>query len=363
MTRTTKPKTETFLPSYTPSTKPLDNRPKRFKARIVGQLIKGALLYLRPKKKDSDPLQEKTHFQPNTPLHNRTTTKTTPSTPISYQLCVEAPPPTSIQEKRQILIDASIAAYPYHQSTKNIAEAGNIGAISATPEEWVPLSTLTGELAKKTGLSVDSKTNCLYDKKTGLTAHLLKQPSTNEIRLVFGGTTSGLHSGGLLKRYLISNPKFTLKQWHSNIKNALGLGIPKNFTQAKMLTENLTTMLDSNGDFKDYHLVLSGHSKGGAEAIYAALSQKQPLEAKVFSCAELHQKLVNDIPKENLHQACSLVKGINIKGDMIPNMRKILPTKLHAMGTYITLPCAHFYNIERHDSFVKHIRYFAEGAP
>lgn len=299
---------------------------------------------------------------PEKTLKSRSIKHTPADIPINVMPFEEIPPPKSTEEKRQMVIDAEIAAYPYHRSTKAISEAGNIGPVSATPPTWKPVTDLIKDLALATKLTPDVEKGFLYDKKTGLTAYILQQPDTKEIRLVFGGTTSGLHTGGLAKRSLLSNRKFTLLQWRSNIRNALGFRSPKNFEQAKQLTTELKQLLDKTPHYKSSHLVLSGHSKGGAEAIYAALSQKEPLEARVFSCAELHQKLVKNIPTENLKQACRLVKGVNIKGDLVPNMRKLLPTKLRALGSFITLRPAHRYNLERHDSFVKHIRYFAENS-
>ena len=265
-------------------------------------------------------------------------------------------------EKKQLAIDAEIAAYAYHRSTEKIAEAFNTGTISVTPSQWTPVTDILEDLAAQTGLSVDTENGYLYDESTGLTAYLLQSPASEgnkEIRLIFGGTTSGKKTGGLARRF-ICNGKFTLAQWKSNIQNALGLKIPGNFEQAKELTARVSERLKTHPEYEGSKLILTGHSKGGAEATYAALSQDAPLEARVFSSAELHQKLLDTISRENLGQAKDLVTAVNIKGDRIPKMRTVLRTNIHSVGSTVTLPPAHAYNIERHDTFTKHIRFFAE---
>ena len=271
--------------------------------------------------------------------------------------------PGTAEEKRQLAIDAEIAAYPYHRSAEKIAEAAAINQDSedASPN-WSPVTDLIDDLAEKTGLSADKEKGYLYDESTGLTAYLLQDAASGDnqdIRLAFGGTTSGHETGGLGKRSW-ANRKFSAAQWKSNIQNALGLKIPGNFQQAKELTAAVSEGLKAHPQYGDSKLTLTGHSKGGAEAAYAALSQATPLEAKIFSSAELHQKLLDTIPEENLNQASGLITGANIKGDFVPNMRKILPTNIHPVGSTVTLPPAHAYNLERHDTFAKHIRHFAK---
>ena len=279
-------------------------------------------------------------------------------------LFAEKESPRTAEEKRQLAIDAEIAAYPYHRSAKKIAEAAAINQSPAdTSPNWGPVTDFIEDLAGKTGLSADKEKGYLYDESTGLTAYLLQDAESmdnKDIRLVFGGTTSGHKTGGLLKRFL-ANLKFSYAQWKSNIQNALGLKIPANFQQAKDLTAAVVESLRAHPQYGDSQLTLSGHSKGGAEAAYAALSQTTPLEARIFSSAELHRKLLDTIPQENLNQATDLITGTNIKGDFIPNMRKILPTDIHPIGSTVTLPPAHAYNMERHDTFTKHIRHFAEA--
>ena len=361
MDPTTK-KPDTHLPPPIPNPN-LDKTPHRNKLMRAVSFVGTTIQSLQRKSKNYTRFINESGFVKTLSpkkLAERTVKQSHAALPIKMQPCIEVSPPATPQEKKQMLTEAEIAAFPYHRSLEAISEAGNIDPVSAIPNKWEVLPEFIDELASRTGLTADKENGFLYDKKTGLTAYLLHQPGTKEVRLVFGGTTSGLKTGGLAKRSLIANPKFTLVQWGSNIRNALGMKSPKNFDQAKELTGQLKTLLKDSPEHKDCHLVLSGHSKGGAEATYAALSQDPPLEARVFSCAELHQRLVNDIPTKNLKRASELVSVVNIKADIIPNMRTMLPTKLRAIGSITTLKAAHFYNVERHDSFAKHIRHFAE---
>ncbi len=354
--------TKTYLPSENSNSDILKSKGSS-KWQKALQIVKHPISYMRQKTSSCDiqvntyePLNEKKE----TKLSDRTITPYIANLPATIVPFAEISPPDSIEEKRQMAVEASISAYAYHRSTEKISDAGNIQSVTATPDEWGVSTEFINELAEKTGLTPDKEKGMLYDKKTGLVAYILQQKNSNEMRLVFGGTTSGLHTGGLLKRTFVSNPKFTLRQWKSNIQNALGMKSPKNFEQAKQLTSTLKKTLDESPHHQKTHLVLSGHSKGGAEATYAALSQNEPLEARVFSSAELHQQLINQIPTTNLKQACEKVVCVNIKGDMVPNMSKVLPTQLKSVGSCINLKPAHFYNVERHDSYVKHVRYFAE---
>ena len=193
---------------------------------------------------------------------------------------MKSKPPATPQALRAMAIDAQLAAYPYHRSLEKIQEAAKIHR----PEKednaghWQPSSKLAAEIASDAGLTISTdEPGFLYDRKSGLTAYVLHNPDQNEVRLVFGGTTSGLKAGGFMKRSK-ANMKFSAKQWKANIKNALGRGIPDSFIQAKQLTASLYEKLPVSSGFQNCTLKLSGHSKGGAEASYAALSMEPPLE-------------------------------------------------------------------------------------
>ena len=148
----------------------------------------------------------------------------------------------------------------------------------------------------------------------------------------------GIKTGGLFKRFLGNSKFFICPMEKATFKMPWGRKIPDNFQQAKDLTAEVVESLKAHPQYGDSQLTLSGHSKGGAEAAYAALSQTTPLEARIFSSAELHQKLLDTIPQENLNQATDLITGANIKGDFIPNMRKNTSYQ-HTSHRQYCLPC------------------------
>ena len=64
------------------------------------------------------------------------------------------------------------------------------------------------------------------------------------------------------------------------------------------MTQKVQSLMAADPKYKDYTFSVSGHSKGGGEAAYAALSQKEPVHAICFSSAELGRKLRESIPRK-----------------------------------------------------------------
>lgn len=268
-------------------------------------------------------------------------------------------PPSTPESLRQLAVDAQLAAYPYHRSLEKIASAANIHKPLKDDHlaNWSPDKALAQELATQTGLSMGDEPGFLFDRKTGLTAYILANPSLNEVRLVFGGTTSGLSAGNLTTRSR-KNRAFSQKQWGTNLKNALGLGVPDSYKQSAELASKLHKKLEAD----NRTLKLQGHSKGGAEACFAALSNKPPLEAICFSSAELHPRVLKQIPAENRQQALEKITHYNVKRDWVPNMGKLLRQLTH-VGKVVTIGAEHAYNspLDRHDKFTRHIEHFARS--
>ena len=175
-----------------------------------------------------------------------------------------------------------------------------------------PLALAAGRAA---GLSTKGSEGFIYDKKSGLTAYVLHNPASSpkEVRLVFGGTTSGKSTGGLNKRSLL-NGGFTLKQWIANAKNAVLGKTPDSYKQAKILTDKVLQMMDANPRYQGFKLTVSGHSKGGGEAAYAALARDKPLEAICFSSAEMGREMHDSLTSEQKANASRYVTHYNIQG-------------------------------------------------
>lgn len=290
---------------------------------------------------------------------------------------VEVAPPSDAQEKIQLAIDAEIAAFPYHRSLDKISQASQLSethteANSATDKNlgnWDTARPLALAAGKAAGLSTKGSDGFIYDEKSGLTAYVLQNPSAKpnpEVRLVFGGTTSGIKTGGLAKRSLL-NGGFTLKQWIANAKNAVFGTIPDSYKQASELTGKLQAMMALDPQYKDFTLTVSGHSKGGGEASYAALSQKEPVHAICFSSAELGKQMQASIPEETKANAASFVSHYYVEGDAVPVMSKNalikrLGGQLGHLGTIATLPAdsKSASGLDRHDKFTRHIQHFAK---
>ncbi|WP_062270723.1 hypothetical protein [Endozoicomonas arenosclerae] len=281
------------------------------------------------------------------------------------KLAVANKPPTDPKTLRSMAIDAQLAAYPYHRSLEKIHQAGEIHA----PEkedfatQWDPSSELAELIASDAGLTISSEEpGFLYDRNSGLTAYVLINAQLQEVRLVFGGTTSGLSQGDFLERSR-KNFKFSGKQWKANIKNMLGRGIPDSFIQAKVLTASLLEKMPSTLEGKPFKLKLNGHSKGGAEANYAALSMTPPVQAVCFSSSELSRKALSDIPRENLAQASQLVTHYNVSKDLVANTGRIF-RGLSQAGKVMTIPAKYAYSslLDRHDKFTRHIEHYARNA-
>ena len=264
------------------------------------------------------------------------------------------PKATFIADKRQLAVDAELAAYPYHRSFHRILDAAHGQSIGY----WQIADDLAEAAGEAASLEVDKKQAFIFDRDSGLTAYILVNRVQQEVRLIFGGTSSGETTGNLNIRSVF-NSAFTFRQWVANAQNTLRFERPASYLEAKELAEELIFFLDFLNEYRDYRLVLSGHSKGGGEATYAALCQQSPVKAVCFASAELGDKLLDDIPPEHRVAASHFITHYLIEGDLVPRVGTLLPG-LELPGQIITLPARHPWDspLDRHDQFVRHVRHF-----
>ncbi|MDP0587774.1 MAG: hypothetical protein QS748_00595 [Candidatus Endonucleobacter bathymodioli] len=257
------------------------------------------------------------------------------------------------KDRETLALDANIAAYPYHQNIEKLTVGAN------KKESWDLARNLALDAGKGADLSTKGSKGFIYDKKSGLTAYILHNPKSKEVRLVFGGTSSGKHTGGIIRRSVL-NGAFSLPQWLGNYKNAISNKIPKSYVQAKKLTNIVKAKMESDPNYQGYTLKLSGHSKGAGEAAYAALSQDKPLQALCFSSAQLGSKMREDISDTNKEKAPECISHYAIQGDIVPNM-DVLRKHLGHLGTLTTIPAKSPLDgpLDRHDKFHQHISSFA----
>ena len=121
--------------------------------------------------------------------------------------------------------------------------------------------------------------------------------------MVFGGTTSGENFGEFWQRNR-NNTKTTITQWAANAKNMFNI-IPHSYKDAYEL---LCKIIEK---YPNDRFSTSGHSKGGAEASYAALKfnaemvYKLKLKEEIFEAALRHeiktkQGIATNLYKSNL---------------------------------------------------------------
>jgi len=285
------------------------------------------------------------------------------------EVMVKQEPPTARAERGAIALDATIASIPYH---------GDFGKVDSVSNEffgnaagWDTARELSSHVAVGTGLKSVGHQGLMYDKKSGLTAYVLQNPAQKELRVVFGGTTSGKHFGGLGSRQ-INNSLFTANHWRANVKNATSNSVPDSYKQAAEVTQAVIDMAKSHPSYKEYTVKTSGHSKGGGEAAFAALKssgQKQPdgtvvpTKAICFSSAEFGRGIISSLTEDEKAIAVDSVVHYNISGDIVPKMGKLLPGLSH-FGKVVTLPPSSRLSspLDRHDKFHEHSLAFAQNA-
>ncbi len=315
--------------------------------------------------------KQKGNFQPLTASTSDTPIPLT-FTPESYMVTLE--PPTDAKGKQKLAMDARLAAYPYHRSLDGVNKVTDDSISRGTWELAKPLATDAGKAAQ---LSVKGSKGFVYDKKTGLTAYVFYKgvpkgsSARPEVRIVFGGTTSGKKTGGLVKRLLL-NRTFSLKQWIANGKNALLGKIPDSYKQAEAFTKKVQDLISKDEKYEGAELSVSGHSKGGGEAAFAAISlnkdslnagaNTKPIQAICFSSTELGSNIHDNFSEWQKDNASRHVTHYHIEGDAVPNASKVFGGLGH-LGKVITVPSDSKISgpLDRHGQFNRHINHYAKS--
>jgi hypothetical protein len=225
--------------------------------------------------------------------------------------------PTDAVSLERILDYSALATHLYYQN-------------ESLPHGWrldeATLHALAGDLPQALAGNFNVRNCDIVDFKSGLTARVFLHPVERICVLGFGGTTSGTAAvkqaspgaapGG--------NFKMTMHQWRANANAALGI-TPVSYKQAALLAQALQRLLALDARYEGYTLRLTGHSKGGGEAMYAALKADTPMHATVFSPAHLSAGLIAELPLVNLERAPELIESYTVRGDPIPALRGRLP--------------------------------------
>ena len=275
------------------------------------------------------------------------------SVPVNIPALREITPPL---EKRQQLLEiaanAALASLPYTLDL-GLEAVINLGADKAILSKWklatdVDLMTNLGDFANTLGMEYDRQHARLSDRHTGLVIYMLNNSATKEVRLIFGHTTSGNYTSSMhlipSVARTITNIPITNKQWVANFQNALFDKTPQSYRQAEHLVGKLLELMQQPNNLNGYTLSLSGHSKGGGEAAYAA-AMNGGLRANCFGSAEWGKGPVQDIVKRYINQPDALEKAVEqinhyrVEGDPVPVLSKKIPLKnLYLVGNITTFP-------------------------
>ncbi|WP_257254373.1 MULTISPECIES: hypothetical protein [unclassified Endozoicomonas] len=203
-------------------------------------------------------------------------------------------------------VEARIAAYPYK---KSIHGAGLCDKkILHEIKSWDTHRPLALAAGKAAGLSSKGAEGCVFDKKTGLTAYILRNPETSppEVRIVFG-SWDALKKPEELSHTSRFKKAFTLVRWLRNLRNVRRKSVPESFKQASELTRQVQKLMQKNSTFKGWTLKLSGYEKGGAQASYAAVSQDKVLPARCFSSEFLSRDIINSLDEDKQRAASEAI--------------------------------------------------------
>ncbi|MGR2663870.1 hypothetical protein ACUXVY_19965 [Chromobacterium haemolyticum] len=281
-------------------------------------------------------------------------------------LCVQQPLENLNPEAaRQRLKDSALLAnFPYSR---------DLDSLRAT--QWSPDAELARLLAKGGKLEFQPQQARLMDPESGLVAYVFRNKAAGEIRLVFGGTTSGRDVGGLAQRNL-KNLASVARQWRANIDNAAFGGRPACYAQAAQLTAKLQTLaaglpLMRSGE-PGYIVSTGGHSLGGGMAAYAAMklsTPQRPVHAECFSSAQFGRGLQNELLTRHGHDleqaraASAHIRHYCVQGDPVPALDGLLPVR--HVGQLYLLPAnrqADDSRLGRHDKFLDHVQDFVASA-
>ena len=273
----------------------------------------------------------------------------------------------TIKDKQNIVEKAVIAGSPYNQKfTMN----GTEHTLTGYPKWAVSKATLPN-ITKDTEIHREDK--MLIDPKTGFVATIMQNSETQEVKIVFGGTTSGEVAGGLVKRNK-GNLGIIKQQWKANLQSALANKIPECYQQASQVVTNLRELMAQDDNLKCYELVCTGHSLGAGMAQWAAAmnsSKDNIIKADCFCSAQLNSKMLSEIQTKHhstgaLPKVLAAIQHYKIKGDVVPHMNKTMPRFLSNIGKSTTIPHQRIdklggnTRIGYHDRFIEHTKAWAD---
>lgn len=269
-----------------------------------------------------------------------------PGSEFQYQFALDENYRLSPAEIETMLTHAAFAHTIYADSVdSNLAQADRLLG-KALPESWSSMPM--PEDVRKAFETVCPHLQHLADgrfcdRDSGLVGQIFSNPGKKEITLAFGGTTSGEQKGTLLERQR-GNSGITFRQWRTNISGATGMAfvgdtVPDSYSRAAQLAKLLQQSPEAGGG--GWSISLTGHSKGGAEAEYAAL--KTGLPATCFGSPELSKAVLERASEKELKAGARNIRHYFVEGDPTPYIGSLFAPVLgrrqaHVGTTYTMKP-------------------------
>jgi hypothetical protein len=251
---------------------------------------------------------------------------------------------------RAIGVYAALAEFPYQldlaklSATVEYADSERRGA-------WTPLnSEVAKAIATESGLTYDGRG--FSDGNGGMKAYIFVDETNGKATLVFGGTSSTSIGGGSYNlQRLVWGARDQFNQWWANFQSVFGSQAPQSYTDAAKLLRAARERLS------DYEWSTCGHSKGGAEAAFAAAMNSTSdgkVNAVCFCAPPLGAMLMNRLlaaypePGDLSRYAKQHISLINVQGDPVPGLDRVV-NAAH-IGTAYTFPATELSG----PSLVKH---------
>lgn len=237
--------------------------------------------------------------------------------------------PTDAGTLRSVLVQARLATYAYARSPE------------ALPGNWVPSEQLAIRARRRLGLDkqqgVLAGFGSLVDKHSGLVASVLVDADARSITVAFGGTTTGRSNASLEKR-LRPNAREIAHQGWSALNAQFGR-LTTSYRQAAEVVACIQEQIENDATWQGYGLSVTGHSQGGAEAIYAALMAPTPVPAVVFS-PHVTIALVDAVRARPVAAASArdLVQVYTVGIDPILALRRMPGRRAGGIGTDFVIP-------------------------
>jgi hypothetical protein len=263
--------------------------------------------------------------------------KCTHDSPFDYHLDIQDRP-LSQEELDEMLTHAALAYTIYVNSVETNLEQAEPLLTKTLPESWTSMAMPTEvktsfeQACPKLQFLEDGR---FYDPDSGLVAQLFVNESKKEVSIAFGGTTAGPHKGPLMAR-LLANPWIMARQWRANISSASGITVfggpvPDSYIRAAELGALMKNHLAQDSD--EWKISVTGHSKGGAEAEYAAL--KNLLPAFCFATPELGKAVLAAASEVELNAGAHNIRHYFVKGDLVPNIGTIVASILDRRQAHV----------------------------